>query len=262
MEERQSRRVFLGVGLGCAAPLLLGMPLAETMDRTRQRPAPRGATDDAVLEHLRAEALRNYHVTRAAADGPGGVPGEPLRALGAHLGLLDAYLVGKGHDRRLDGDLRRRVAREGRDAAAQRLLDEYGAVRQAVEGHDGGVRLPAPPDFTTAVAAVEFLEKRGLGRSTKLLRQWSELEAKRADRAGGRPAGRRAARQKPGDDFGGYPEPNVSFGCEQLAILIDSYCLAAALAALVGGWPIAEVFAVIAATLTMVRDLSCAPMTA
>lgn len=257
MRERQSRRTFIGVGLGCAAPLLLGTPLAEAASSvfTGQTGAK---SNDPVLAHLRREALQAYRRARASVDETGRIPGEHLRALGANIGLAQAYLAGKGDDVRADESLRLRVGRDGRDAVVLKLTDGYRGLRENLKAQDR-VILPAEPDFASAGAALDFLQQAGVRRTTRLLRQWALHQAARADRADGRmtriPV---VLGQKPGDDFLGYSEAEIDdITCHDVSLMVDSIMLAAALFVITGQIALAELFGVVGASAQLAMDITC-----
>jgi hypothetical protein len=257
MREKQSRRSFLGVGIGCAAPLLLGTQVVEAAGRVLSA-RPQAAPEDPILAHLHAEALRNYRRARAAAGEIGALGGEALRTLAGNAGLLQAYLAGKGQDGRLDAALRQRVGREGRDATTMHLVESYRGVRELVWTSDE-VNLPGELDFARAAAALDIVLRKGARRATRLLRQWAEWEAIRADRASGR------ARpfpvvlgQKPGDDFGGYPDPEFEgWSCGEVTIMLDVMEMVVGGLAMEGEIACAGVLGLLCAAGELIKDAVC-----
>lgn len=261
MRQRSSRRVFLGVGLGCAAPLLLRTPWLDAAGVALARP-PQGPGEDAILERLRIEALGNYRRARETASATGRVTGEQLRGIAAHAGLLQAWLSAKEADTRLDEALRGRVQREGRDATTLALTQRYGQVREQFAAKHG-LDLPQPPDFAAASIAVDVLRRKGVKHTTALLARWVRWEARRADRAAGatQPTQRPASvMQKPGDDFGGYPDPNFNFTCQDASIMVHILALCAALAMVSGLPQAAEILGLLVAAVELALSAACGPM--
>lgn len=259
MREKQSRRTFLEVGLGCAAPILLGTPLLEAAGRRLAAGQAAGGAGDEVLGFVRGEVVRIYHRSRLAVEATGRVPADQVRALSAQVGLLDAYIASRAEDRRFDEQLRQCLRRDGRDATAQRLGEAYRSVQERL-GAEDGVMLPPEPDLARTSAALQMLEKRGLRRTLQAVRQYAEQEARRGERPGVHPAAIPvAARQKPGDDFGGYPVPpdGGPWTCNDATVLLDAFGIALAFAALCGGEAFALVMAPVYAIMILVKDIAC-----
>lgn len=254
MREGQSRRTFL-VGLGCAAPGLLGTPVAAAATRVfaaRAVPPP----PDPILEYLHREAVQTYRQTRAAMEDTGRIPGEHVRALAREVGLLDAYLVGKGGDVRFDDDLGLRLGREGLDATVVAITDGYRSLRETLGAHEGIV-LPAEPEFAGASAAVTIMRRKGIRRTLRLVRKWAEWEAAQADRAGGRTTRVRVLAQKPGDDFLGYSEGEIEgLSCSEMGLMLDAMGVMVAILACMGD-PAAAPLGAIYAAASMVKNMAC-----
>lgn len=257
MRETQSRRTFLGVGLGSAAPLLLGTPLLQAAER--QLPAGRPQAGEEVLDFVRDEALRIYHRARRAIQATGRVPVDQLHALSAQVGLLDAYTVAHGDDQRFDRELRQALEGDGRDAMVVRMQEAYRSVQERV-GVEMGLALPAEPDFARASTAIDALQKHGLRRTLQAARYYAEQEARRGERPVGLPAAIPVVhRQKPGDDFGGYPVPpdGGPWTCNDATVLLDALGIALAFAAVCGGEAFAMVMAPVYAIFVLVTDVAC-----
>jgi hypothetical protein len=113
------RRTFLGVGIGCALPLLGGVGLVRMGELAAAVPA----TDrvDPVWEHIAAEAWR----TGQEAQGPLGVRGEHVRRLASLVDLYAVHLRGRRLDLSLDDEARRLVRERGREGAAFAIVEEH-----------------------------------------------------------------------------------------------------------------------------------------
>jgi hypothetical protein len=257
MADRHDRRRFLGMGIGVAtAPLLAQVPFAAAGAR---QVLQRKESSDFVLDHLRLETLRTYRQVRSDTEVALGVRGEECRALAAQLTLLDAYFLDKGHHARLDAELRERVLRDGRATTADTLGEACRAWRDSARV-GATVALPPPPDTARIEAALELFERRGARASLRLAAGWAKGQGIRADGDAVHPVRRPAGHQKPGDDFGGYPEvPPVNIDCESVGGLIDTYWLMIALFTLAGAALIAEVLAVLVATAQLISRFACAP---
>jgi hypothetical protein len=162
---------------------------------------------------------------------------------------------------RFDEDVRRRVRRDGRDATVQRLCDAYRAFRDAASAQND-VPMPAEPDFARGAVALDLLEKQGLRRTARFVRQWAEREARRADRATAPAVAMpMAARQKPGDDFGGYPIPpdGGGFTCDDMTIVVDLIVAAMSIFAITGNEAMALALGAIGAFVALAKDMACIP---
>lgn len=256
MRQKHSRRTFLGVGIGCAAPLVLTAPLARVVARGTS--AARGTpADDPLLDHLRIEAFRNYRRARAWAGQTGAIPGSHLRSVASQIGLLEGYMAGRGDDRHLEEVLRQRVASDGPEGAVWSLGDSYSALKESLSLHEG-VTLPDAPDAGRGAAALEVLQRRGVRRATRVLRQWFEQEAARAETAAGRGTVI-PVRQKPGDDFLGPDDyREIRLTCDDINVLIDIIWLIVAVAVVAGLGTVAEIYGIVAAAASLARSIACA----
>jgi hypothetical protein len=199
------RRTFLGVGLGCAVPLIVGTGLGRAgILPVRQD----GGGSDAVWGHIASEAWR------------------ASREMQGPLGPRD--------DRRLDEEVRRLVRERGRDAAAREVVsrcqDDPGIPRL-------GRGRAMTPDAVRMATCLDELVARGCARSLRSRRASLEQLAAVLDRTAIATPGRvvPAAGQKPGDDIGGYPEvpPGPGF-CDMLACLIVEFDLLAVFLPMLG----------------------------
>lgn len=141
MSEGQSRRNFLGVGLGCAAPLLLATPLGAAGTRVLAAAslAKTGASskdDDPVAQHILDEILA---VDRLAKSGK--LRGEDVRSVAANLRFLSVHLRSKGSDKKIDSMLQRLVRDNGPEATTQQALHAYARLGEKLRA-DHGVALP------------------------------------------------------------------------------------------------------------------------
>ena len=256
MGETPSRRTFLGVGLGCAAPVLLGTSLAEAASRVLPALTARPPADP-VLEHLRQQALGQYRHAHDAVEATGRVPGEQLRATAANIGLLRAYAHAHRHDVAADAMLRERRRRDGREATTAAVLERYAIIRRDMEEREG-ILLPEEPDTARAGLALDALAGAGCARVAGLAGRWAAWQARRADAAGlafARPA---ALGQKAGEDFYGWPmdETAPDLGCGDLQILLDEVLLAGVIMAFIDP-PLALAIEAIGAVLMLIKDIAC-----
>ncbi len=222
--SRPERRAFLRVGAACAMPLLAGGVLAA---RGRSREAGTVALGsvgqdavDPVLAHLEQELVRTYHAMR----GPAGVRGEHVRSLAANLELVGVCLDSHPAISRASAVIRRRIAERGCDAMAQEGLAAYGRLTAELSVQHGITPGP-PPDAATVAGVLDRIAVSGLRVNLRGHRARLNGLAMELDRAGALRGGIASAvliRQKPGDDFMGYPETPPGAGislCEFLAWL-------------------------------------------
>jgi len=260
--QRTGRRAFLRVGAGCAVPLLAGGVLATRgMARAEETAAPGPIEQDAVdpvLAHVEQELSRTYHAMR----GPTGVRGEHVRTIAANLDLVGACFESGRAAARPDTAIRRRLAEHGRDAtvrdglaAYDRLLEELALQHGIVPGR--------PLDAARLAAALDTVAADGCrlqigGHRARLHRLAAEIDSARAKRAA--IAHPRLLRQKPGDDFMGYPEippGNGTSMCEFL-LLLEAYLGLVAVAFALGGLEVpAGIVAMLGIVVGLIQELSC-----
>jgi hypothetical protein len=252
---RPGRRTFLRMGAGCAVPLLAGEWSTGAGSRSAQPQEP--AWSDPVLEHIRQELVRTYRGVRGAAS----ARGEHVRTLAVNLDLMGAYLQSRQHGERADAALRRRVEEKGREATAQELMAAYGDV--AVEiGVQYDLASRAARDVHGACVALDAVSTHGImaflrGPKAALYKLASRLD--RADPAYGAKANLLLVRQKPGDDFLGYPPipfHDVTW-CEFLTNLVRAVQTTAAILGVLGFGPAAGGLAVAVEVLELMRLAAC-----
>jgi hypothetical protein len=222
--SRPDRRAFLRVGAGCAVPLLAGGMVASGRlggSAEAGAPAPTGQDAvDPVLAHIEQELARTYHAMR----GPAGIRGEHVRSLAGHLELVGVCLESNRAAARAEAAIRRRLAEHGRDATVQDSLTAYDRLLEDL-ALQHGIAPGRSPEAARLAAALDAVAAKGLrlnlrGHSARLNRLATEVDRARAMRdATASPV---LVRQKPGDDFGGYPEIPPGAGmtaCEFLAWL-------------------------------------------
>ncbi len=238
--SRPDRRAFLRVGAGCAMPLLAGGVLASRgLARAEEGTVPGAPVGqdavDPVLAHVEQELARTYHAMR----GPTGVRGEHVRTIAANLDLVAACLESSRAAPRAEAAIRRRLGEHGLDATARdgraaydRLLDDL--ARQH------GIAPGRPPEIARLSAALDTIGADGLrlklhGHRTRLNRLAAEI-----DRAGAMPdakANPLLVRQKPGDDFMGYPEipPRAGMTACEFLMWLQLYLDLVAISLALGG---------------------------
>ena len=204
---RPDRRAFLRVGAGCAVPLLAGGVLASRgLAGTAETAGADSIDQDAVdpmLAHVEQELARTYHAMR----GPAGVRGEHVRSLAANLDLIGVCLRARSDDTRADAAFRRTLEDRGRDAAAQECVAAFNGLAADLSQQYGIVphgarRVAQMADALDSVAAKGLVTPMQ-GHRAALNRLAASLD--RAEAMRGMTAKRLAVRQKPGDDFLGYP---------------------------------------------------------
>jgi hypothetical protein len=202
-----TRRRFLGAGIACGGSWLLGGTLGGAVRGSGRAPAAH--EDDPVLAHVLEQTIAVY---RTATSRPRG-RGEDLRAMAANLGLTVAYMRSKGLDEWVDAEVARRAGELGDQAFAAELLRSHDRIRANMStGY--GVELPKEllSDDPGRLALLVAPKKHGVMRATfpKLRRPMEafadQIDARRIPRAS--TSLRPVSVQKPGDDFGGFPEPN------------------------------------------------------
>ncbi len=215
-----SRRAFLGVGVGCAVPVLLGSALggarslsSAVRDRSRADP---------VWGHLAAEAARTWREVR----GPHGVRGEHVRRLASQIDLFAVHLQELGDDRRVDEEVRALVEARGREGAAVEIFAHYRGLADS-SGSDAPSLGASAPDIARLATCFEDLVSQGSARGLRARRAALEGLASHLDRLaapGAVTVVKAAARQKPGDDFLGYPEvPPTGNACDMLQFLVLTF---------------------------------------
>jgi hypothetical protein len=255
------RRGFLRAGAGCALPLLAGgmltsRGLAEGVD-AGAAPADRDPSDP-VLTHVQQELARTYHAMR----GPAGIRGEHVRSLAANLDLIGVCLQSAGSTTRADAALRRRIAEKGREATAEECLAAYDELAVEVSLQFGAISRSGR-DPSHAAAAVDSVAARGIVstvRGHKAVLQRLAASIDRADMMRGATVRPLAVRQKPGDDFLGYPPGSVFDGitlCQHLEALQWALEVLAAFLALMTSGMAAGALALAAIILDLLKLLPC-----
>jgi hypothetical protein len=246
------RRTFLSLGVGCVIPLLVGEATAKAAEGLAARQV-QGMTDP-VMDHIHREVMRAYRGMR----GSGGIRGEHVRALGANVVLLGAHLQGSKEDARLDAFLRRRIRDKGREATAQELSATYRELAAGLSAQQG-VTSRVELEDTATRAALDVLVAHGAVETLRRYEVGLQKLAAGIDSAmmtrGARPIPV-AVRQKPGDDFLGYPAPDGS-GCAFLEGAIHGLTLEAAIFGLMGLAAAVFALAVVAEALELVKFALC-----
>jgi hypothetical protein len=209
------RRRFLYAGVGCVVPLLAGTTLGRTAAAWPLAAPATPSETDAVLNHINRELLR----VCKGMQGVAGVTGEHVRGFAANLDLMMAYLVDKGHDRRLEAHLKDGQSRLGRDGFAHELLTRQAeAIAATAERY--GIVNRTRLDLVEMGAALDAASEKGI---TTIMRESApglRALAARIDRSRAvRDPGVVRVRQKPGDDFGGYVPPPM-LTCKDLRMLM------------------------------------------
>jgi hypothetical protein len=135
--------------------------------------------------------------------------------MAANIGLLAIYVRSKGMDDSIDSALRLRVRDAGDTAVADDLLRSYDQFRRGMRARYE-FDLPADILANDSVALSRLVgrastEQGLLKEVLPRLRLPMDLLAERVDARSAFPSSstiRPVARQKPGDDFGGFSEPN------------------------------------------------------
>jgi hypothetical protein len=261
---RPDRRAFLRVGAGCALPLMAGVILESrgiaasgASAASAEKPVGQNSTDS-VLAHAQQELARTYHAMR----GPAGIRGEHVRSLAANLELIGVCLRSRNDDARVDAALRRRIQEKGREAATDECLAAYDELAVEIELQYGVVSRGGH-DRSRAAAALDSVAARGVASTVRAHKAVLNRLAAAIDRAEvirGARAKPLAVRQKPGDDFLGYPPGSVLDGltlCQQLEALQFAIELTAAFLALVSGGSAAAALALCAIILDLIKLLPC-----
>ena len=258
------RRAFLRAGAGCALPLLAGSVLATRGVTTRAtgippaRPIPQDAVDP-VLAHIEQELVRVYHAMR----GPSGVRGEHVRAIATNLELTATCLESHPAAARAEAAIRRQVAANGRD----------GAVRAGLMAHDQlvadlglqfGIAPTPAPDAARLAEAIDRIVAGGLrlglrGHRARLNRLAAMIDRDEASRAA--KASPLNVRQKPGDDFLGFPEQPSAFDrlspCEALKWLSAYFEILAVILGMAGLELPAGILGIIGILIGLLADTPC-----
>jgi hypothetical protein len=259
---RTGRRTFLRVGAGCAVPLLAGGVLATRgLARAEETAAPGPIEQDAVdpvLAHVEQELARTFHAMR----GPTGVRGEHVRTIAANLDLVGACLESGRAAARADTAIRRRLAEHGRDATVRDGLMAYDRLLEDL-ALQHGIAPGRPPEAGRLAAALDTVAADGLrlqlrGHRARLHRLAAEIDRAGATReAQARPL---LVRQKPGDDFMGYPEIPPGDGmtvCEFL-FWLEAYLGLIAVGFAIGGLEVpAALLAMLGIVVGVIQELSC-----
>jgi hypothetical protein len=255
----RGRRAFLRAGAGCAMPLLAGSVLAAREPSGAAAPGPVGQGGvDPVLAHLEQELVRTYHSMR----GPAGIRGEHVRSLAANLELVGVCLDSDPAVAGAAAGIRRRIADHGRDATVLAGLAAYDGLAADLSLQHG-ITPGRPPDAARLADVLDRVAVSGLrlnlrGHRARLNRLAAELDRAGAFRGG--TAGPLLIRQKPGDDFMGYPETPRGAGmtpCDFLAWLEAYLGLVAVVLALCGLELPSGITAVLAIVVNVVQIQPC-----
>jgi hypothetical protein len=210
------RRTFLGVGIGCALPLIAGTGLMRVGGVLAS--GQDVSASDPVWEHIASEAWRACQ----EVQGPFGVRGEHVRRLASQTDLFAVHLRGRGLDQAVDDEVERLLRERGREGAALEILDHYhdplGIARRVPHRGTGH-----QPDPASVAACLDRLRARGTVTTLRARRGALERAAARLDRqiASGTVRLQPAMMdgQKPGDDFQGLPDPQLT--PEDLCRMLD-----------------------------------------
>jgi hypothetical protein len=236
--SRPDRRAFLRVGAGCALPLMAGV-LSEGRGMAAsvvpgQEPTGQDSTE-LVLTYAQEELARTYHAMR----GPAGIRGEHVRSLAANLELTGVCLESSRAAARVEAAIRRRLAEHGRDATIQDGLTAYNGLLEDLAAQHGVVP-GRSPEAARLAAMLDAVAADGLRLHLRAHRARLNRLATERDRIGavrGAKASPMLVRQKPGDDFLGYPEISPGAGmtlCEFL-MMLQMYFELVAVALALGG---------------------------
>jgi hypothetical protein len=260
---RTGRRAFLRVGAGCAVPVLAAgvlatRGLARAAETAAAGPVVGQDAVDPVLAHVEQELSRTYHAMR----GPTGVRGEHVRTIAANLDLVGACLESGRAAARADTAIRRRLAEHGRDATVRDGLAAYDRLLEDL-ALQHGIAPGRPPEAGRLATALDTVAADGLrlqlrGHRARLHRLAAEIDRAGATReAQARPL---LVRQKPGDDFMGYPEIPPGDGmtvCEFL-FWLEAYLGLIAVGFAIGGLEVpAALLAMLGIVVGVIQELSC-----
>ncbi len=255
--SRLDRRRFLSLGAGCAVPLLLGGALGEA---TGARPGRQGGgAADPVLDLVSRELLRTYHEMAGGAR----IRGEYARTLAANIDLLGAHLQAGKDDRRLDDVLRRRLHDRGREATVQDLTARCRDLAVALS-LEHGVILRVDRDDRRSLTTLDAIVARGVTGSLRGcrsgLRQFGAAMDQVMPAQNAKPVSV-VFRQKPGDDFLGYPglEGDMTW-CKFLSAMAASMGLIAAILGCSGLGAAAGALGVGAAVMQVLEGAVCQQM--
>jgi len=259
---RTGRRAFLRVGAGCAVPMLAGGVLATRgLARAEETAAPGPIEQDEVdpvLAHVEQELSGTYHAMR----GPTGVRGEHVRTIAANLDLVGACLKSGRAVARVEAAIRRRLAEHGRDATVQDGLAAYDRMLEDL-ALQHGIAPGRPPEAGRLAAVLDTVAADGLrleirGHRARLHRLAAEIDRAKATREA--TANPLLIRQKPGDDFMGYPEIPPGDGitvCEFL-FWLEAYLGLVAVGFALGGLEVpAGLLAMLGIVVGVIEELSC-----
>lgn len=250
------RRTFLGIGVGCALPLLVGGALrtvdAGTLLSTNQPP------NDHVFEHVQRELLAACQ----SAKGPAGIRGEHVRTVAVNLDLVGMHLHRTGHAARADRAFEARIRERGRGSVLQDLDAMWSEARNAITTRHGLAHV-ADLDPAVSLGAMDEVTAKGVVRTLRAPRVHLSRLAAWMDRPGGQvcPYPRMVTvGQKPGDDFLGYPElqvPDMSW-CEFLTALVCSIELTVLALGMIVGGSSAAGWAAAGVILDYTKEIVCA----
>ena len=236
------RRTFIGVGMGCAVPLLAGAGLVSKGGLLASGGAarePRGAPDR-IWDHIASEAWR----TSQEAQGIMGARGEHVRRLASQLDLFAVSLDARSISHDLDDELSRRLREEGRESVAADIIQRHREFTGGRRASRGGFERQLDP--AALADCLDRLNARGAVPSLRSKRGALERGAMRLDRdardSGGQVRQVTAAGQKPGDDFlpPGYPDSPTSLGlCASLEFLMLEFAVLETLLTIMGIIPAA-----------------------
>jgi hypothetical protein len=242
----RTRRSLCGLGIASVPLAVIAPKLLPAAQDPAEEPDP-------MLAYLVAETMRNC---RAAAR-PGRGRGRYVRALGANVETLSAYLHSRPRALELGARIKQRVRDEGADVLAARARDKWPRLASEL-ARDYGVTPPADLDNDALAIGLHNLESRGLP-NFRAVRRYLDREADAIEFSEGRAAAVTPARQTPGNDYGppgwnaGIGDPN-ELSCYDLGVFMG----ALALLELIG--ELAQMVKPILAILAFAFAIACNPI--
>jgi hypothetical protein len=239
-----TRRSLCGLGIA-------SLPLAMIDPGLVKAARKAGNQEDELLAVLVRDTVRNCRLAARPGRGRAGY----VRALGANVDMLAAYLHSRPQLPEKVRALAARVRAEGPDRLAFAARDAWPAVASDL-ATQYGVQPPGDLDHAVLVTAALHLARHGVPRMHGV-RRLLDREADRLEAFGG--AAAVPVRQTPGNDFGpagwsaGIGDPNEP-SCYDLGILMALLMFLELIPEL------ATVAAGIMAAVAMVAALACGPL--